>query len=205
MAARKSTFVWLIIHIALLAPLVFLLSDLNHAQLTANPFEAAIRRTGKTALILLVLTLACTPTYNLSRFRPLLPLRRVLGLYVFFYASIHLFIFAGLDYQFNFEFLQEAMLEKRYALAGLSAFLLLLPMAISSTSAWRTRLGTAWKWLHRAIYVAAPLVVVHYLWGVKLDTRAPLQFAAIVLILLLLRLPFITRAMPGRRRPTQGT
>ncbi|MBI2863948.1 MAG: ferric reductase-like transmembrane domain-containing protein [Chloroflexi bacterium] len=188
MPARKVDFLRLLVNVGLLFPLALLVWDLTNNQLSANPIEAATRRMGKTALILLLLSLACTPVFSLLGLRTLRWLRRTLGLWAFAYACIHLTIFVGLDYGLDLDLLREAALEKRYALAGLSAFLLLTPLAVTSTTGWRRRLGPTWTRLHWVVYIAAPLAVTHYLWGVKLDRRQPLAYGAAVLILLLLRL-----------------
>jgi sulfoxide reductase heme-binding subunit YedZ len=126
-------------------------------------------------------------------FKPALKVRRALGLYAFMYVTLHLLIFVGLDYLFDPDLLLEAIFEKRYALIGFSAFLLLLPLAITSTKGWMARLGKNWKQLHRLVYLAACLAVVHYIWLVKADTRQPWAFGGIVLFLLALRLPSIRR------------
>ncbi|MDO8689717.1 MAG: ferric reductase-like transmembrane domain-containing protein, partial [Dehalococcoidia bacterium] len=157
------------------------------------PIEAATRRTGRTALTLLMLSLACAPAYRFVKFTPLRCLGRTLGLYAFAYACVHLVIFVGIDYGFDLGLIQEGVLEKRYALAGLSAFLILMALALTSTNGWRTRLGRKWHWLHRAAYLAALVAVVHFFWGVKIDRTQPLQYGAVVLLLILLRLPIVSR------------
>ena len=118
-----------------------------------------------------------------------LPLRRPLGLYAFFYVCLHLLIFVGVDYGLDWQLIKEAIVEKRYVLVGFTAFLLLLPLAITSTKGWQRRLGKRWKKLHRLVYLAAPLAVIHFVWLVKADIREPLLYGAAVAALLLLRLP----------------
>ena len=161
--------------------------------LLINPIQDLTQRTGKAALILLVLSLCITPAGTLLGWRKLQPHRRTLGLYAFFYAVLHFLIFFVVDYGLDAELLREAVLEKPYALVGLSAFLLLLPLFITSTRAWMRRLGKRWKQLHRLVYLAALLVVVHYTWLVKADTREPLAWGAVILILLGLRVPRVRR------------
>jgi sulfoxide reductase heme-binding subunit YedZ len=198
-----------LIHPAALAPLALLLLDAVRDNLTVNPIQEATLRTGKTALVLLILTLAVTPLHTLFGFRAALRWRRTLGLYTFLYAAIHLFIFVGLDYVFDWRLIQGALLEKRYALAGLAAFLVLVPLALTSTTGWQRRLKKRWKSLHRLTYVAAFLAVVHFVWLVKADIREPLLYGAVVGLLLLLRLPRLRRAASqlkhrlGRRRKTR--
>jgi sulfoxide reductase heme-binding subunit YedZ len=179
------------VHLAALTPLALLVWDALHRNLTANPIQAITFRTGKTALILLVLSLACTPLGSIFGLRQAVKWRRPLGLYAFLYAGLHFLIFTVLDYGLDFVLLREAIFEKRYALVGFVAFLLLVPLAITSTRGWMKRLGKRWKRLHQAVYVAGLLVVVHYVWLVKADRREPLMWGAAVGLLLLLRVPAV--------------
>jgi sulfoxide reductase heme-binding subunit YedZ len=183
------------VHLAALAPLALLIWDGLHDQLTANPIQALTFRTGKTALILLVLSLTCTPLSSVFGVRQAVKWRRPLGLYAFLYAGLHFLIFAVLDYGLDFVLLREAVFEKRYALVGFAAFLLLIPLAITSTRGWMKRLGKRWKRLHQAVYVAGLLVIVHYVWLVKADRREPLLWGAAVGLLLLLRVPAVRRGI----------
>lgn len=199
---------WLV-HIGAWIPLLSIACDYTHDGLTANPIQAVTLRTGKTALVLLVLTLAVTPAVTLTGQRWLVKLRRLLGLYAFMYVAIHFLIFTGLDYGFDAALLGDALFEKRYAYVGLAAGLILLSLAITSTKGWMRRLGKNWKRLHRGVYLAGALAVVHYAWLVKSDYRQPLAFGALVLALLALRLPFVRRKLSGirlslGRRQAQG-
>jgi methionine sulfoxide reductase heme-binding subunit len=189
----------LFVHAAALAPLGLLIFDFFRDNLTVNPVQALTLRTGKYALTLLVLSLACTPLNTVFGFRPALKVRRALGLYAFMYAAIHFLIFVGLDYAFNPQLLREAIFEKRFALVGFAAFLILLPLAVTSTRGWMKRLGKNWKRLHRLVYLAGALVVVHYAWAVKSDIRQPLLFGGLVALLLFLRLPQVRRAASKTR------
>ncbi len=190
-------------HVAALIPLAFLIWDGLHGGLTANPIQAITLRTGKTALVLLVLSLACTPVNTLLGFRPALRLRRPLGLYAFLYAALHFLTFTVLDYGLDPVLLREAIFAKRYALVGFAAFLLLTPLAITSTKGWMRRLGKRWRRLHALVYPAALLVIIHYVWLVKSDIRVPLLYGGIVVLLLLARLPWVKKRMAQlrRRRP----
>lgn len=187
-------------HAGALLPLAVLLVQAANNDLTANPIQFITLRTGKTALVLLVLSLAVTPAITLSGWYPIKPLRRIFGLYAFMYATLHFLTFVGLDYAFDPFLLREAIFEKRYALVGLAAFLLLIPLAITSTRGWIRRLGRRWVHLHRLVYVAALLAVVHYAWSVKADVRVPLVFGAMIVGLLLLRLPAVTARLRELRR-----
>jgi sulfoxide reductase heme-binding subunit YedZ len=189
----KKNWLRIATHVGSLVPLALLMWDFYHNQLTFNPIQEATFRTGKTALVLLVLMLAVTPVNTIFRWRQVVPLRKWLGLYAFMYAAIHFLIFVWLDYGLDLQLLQEAIFEKRYALVGFAAFLILLPLALTSTKGWMRRLGKNWKRLHRLVYLAALLVVVHYVWLVKSDIREPLIYGAIIGLLLLLRVPLVRR------------
>ena len=189
----------MLVHIGSLAPLALIVWYAFSGGLTANPIQDITFRTGKTALILLLLSLLCTPLNTLFGLKQLLPLRRPLGLYAFFYVCVHLFIFVALDYGLDLELIKQAIVEKRYVLVGFSAFLLLLPLAATSTKGWMRRLGKNWKKLHRLVYLAAGLAIVHFVWLVKADIREPLLYGAILGVLLLLRLAPIRQALQKAR------
>jgi len=206
---RQHEFTWLqvLTHVGAWMPFVLLLYDYFTDNLTYNPIQDITFRTGKPALVLLVLSLACTPLNSLFGFRAAVKLRRPLGVYAFLYVVMHFLTFTVLDYVLDWNLIKEAIFEKRYALVGFAAFLLLLPLFLTSTKGWQKRLGKRWKSLHKLVYLAAPLAVIHYVWLVKSDIRQPLAFGAVVLLLLLLRLPAVKlrlRALWARlstRRP----
>ncbi len=183
----------LLVHIGALLPLALLAWQFSQGQLTANPIREIQLRTGRYALTLLVLSLACTPVYNIFGFRPAQQMRRNLGLYAFGYASLHLLNFVGLDYGFNFTFVRDGIADKPFALVGLAAFLILLPLAVTSTSGWIKRLGKNWRRLHRLLYPAVLLAEVHFLWLAKskADLQRPLLYGAVIIFLLTLRIPII--------------
>lgn len=182
------------IHAGALLPLAILLWDYGHDNLTVNPIQRITLWTGKWALVLLILSLACTPASSLLGLRAAIRWRRPLGVYAFVYALLHFLTFVGLDYTFDVGLLREAIFEKRYALVGFAAFILLLPLAITSTTGWMRRLGRRWKRLHQVVYVAAVLAVLHFTWSVKADIRVPLQFAGLLGLLLVARWPPVRRA-----------
>lgn len=187
MRALKTSYLQIAMHIGAWLPLVIGVWDLFQGNLGPDPIREATLRTGKTALVLLVLSLACTPVSFIFKFKPVLKLRRPLGLYAFLYASLHFAIFIGVDYFFNFALIQDALLEKRYALVGLGAGLILLALALTSTQYMQRRLKQNWKRLHRLVYLAGVLAVVHYIWLVKQGVLQPWIWAAVVAGLLLLR------------------
>lgn len=199
MAWLRHNWLRLAAHLGGLAPLALMLYDIATGHLTANPIQDLTFRTGMAGLILLVVSLACTPANIVLGLKQVLPLRRPLGLYGFLYIAIHLLIFVGLDYGFDWSLIQDAIVEKRYVLVGFAAFLLLLPLAITSTRWSMRRLGKNWKKLHQLIYIAVPLGVLHFLWLVKADYRQPLLFGAIVAVLLVLRIPVVKKQIQAVR------
>jgi methionine sulfoxide reductase heme-binding subunit len=195
----------LLTHAGALAPLAVLLWDVTRDQLGFNPIQEITARTGQAALLLLVLSLASTPLNTLFGWKQLLPLRRPLGLYAFGYVCLHLLTFLVLDFGLEWEWIWQEISEKRYILVGFAAFLLLLPLALTSTRWAMRRLGKRWKQLHRLVYVAAPLAVLHYLWLVKADIREPLLYGGIVALLLLLRWAPIRRMVSRLRHRLRGS
>lgn len=181
-------------------PLALLLWDLWQGHLSVNPIQDITLRTGKIAMILLVLTLTVTPLQTLLGMRQLSRVRRALGLYAFFYATLHFLTYVVLDYGLDFRLLLLELTEKRYVLVGFAAFLILAVLALTSTQAWQQRLKNNWKKLHRGIYLAAGLVMLHYIWVQKADIRQPLLWSAILLLLLILRLPPLRRWWRRQRR-----
>ncbi len=183
----------LTVHLAALTPLALLIVAWQTDSLTVNPIQEATFRTGKAALVLLVASLACTPANTVFGFRPAIKARRALGLYAFLYALLHFGIFIGLDYGFDLRLVALELAEKRYVLVGLATLSILLPLAVTSTKGWQRRLGKGWKKLHRWVYLAGGLAIVHYTWVQKADIRQPLLWGAILGLLLLLRTPAVRR------------
>lgn len=184
---------------ACLVPLALLAWDAWRGGLGANPIQAVELRTGKPALVLLVFSLAVSPAARLTGWSRLRPLRRTLGLWAFFYACLHALTFVGLDYGFDLTLLPEALFQKRFALAGVAAFLALVPLAITSTRTWQCRLGPRWGRLHRLAYLAGLLAALHYIWQTKADITQPLLWAGALVLLLLARLPSYFRSRPQGR------
>jgi sulfoxide reductase heme-binding subunit YedZ len=199
MAWIRRKWIILVLHIGALLPLILLFLDAWAGDLGANPVQAATLRMGKAALIYLILTLACSPIHAIFGWKYARTLRRWLGLYAFFYAGVHFLIFAGLDYGFQPALVREVFLYRRYALVGFFSGVILTMLALTSTKGWMQRLGRGWFRLHRLVYLAAIFAVVHYLWLVKADLRIPLIYAGIVLLLLLLRIPFLNRYLQSLR------
>ena len=184
-----------------LLPLVLLAYRTITGGLGANPIEFVTHRTGFWGLVLLCASLAVTPLRRITRQQWLVPLRRTLGLFAFFYIALHFAIWIGLDQFFAWGDMLEDVLERPYITAGFTAFLLLVPLALTSTLGWQRRLGRRWVTLHRLVYVAAALGVLHFYWkrASKMDIAEPLLFAGIVAVLLAARVPaWLERR---RRRP----
>jgi len=158
--------------------------------LGANPVEAVLHFTGSWALRLLLVTLAVTPLRRLSGQRWLVRFRRMLGLFAFFYAVLHVTAYLVLDRALVWEDIVTDLTKRPYIVVGFIAFLLLIPLAVTSTRGWVKRLGRYWLTLHRAVYAIAILAVLHFLWLVKADTLEPLTDAAVLAVLLAFRVPW---------------
>lgn len=169
-------------------PLVGLVIAALSDGLGANPVEEITHVTGKWALRFLVLSLTVTPLRRLTGWRMLTLERRTLGLFAFLYAALHLTTYVTLDLEFDWASLGEDIRKRPYITVGFSTFCLLLTLASTSTRAAARRLGSRWKQLHRLVYLAGIGAVVHFFWLVKADTREPLIYAAIVAMLLSVRL-----------------
>ena len=179
-------------------PLVFLICLLPlaalgwralHGELTANPIEFITHATGDWTLRFLVITLCVTPFRKILHLPELIRFRRMLGLFAFFYACLHFTTYIWLDKFFDLSEMWKDIAKRKYITVGFTAFLLLIPLAITSTAGWISRLGgNRWQQLHRLIYFSAALGVIHYYWLVKSAIIRPLTYGAIVAILLLWRL-----------------
>jgi methionine sulfoxide reductase heme-binding subunit len=166
------------------------------ASLGADPVKELEHECGKTALNLLLLTLAVTPVRELTGQPQLLRLRRMLGLFAFFYVVLHFTIYVVLDLELNFATLGADIAKRPYITIGFGALLLLVPLAVTSTNGMMRRLGRRWQSLHRLVYLIAILGVWHFYWQVKRDVREPLIYAAILAALLGYR---VVRARARRR------
>lgn len=179
-----------ILFILSLWPILSITIDIFQDNLGANPVEFIERHFGKWTLIFLCLTLSMTPLRRLTKISWWILYRRMLGLFVFFYASIHLLCYIGLDYHFAWNAIKNDIIKHRYVLVGFLAWLLLIPLALTSSKRMIQKLKTNWKKLHKIIYLIAILGVLHFLWLVKKDITEPLIFAAIISLLFVLRIKF---------------
>lgn len=180
-----------------LAPLA--LPGISPIDLGANPIEYIIRQLGVWGLRLLLVGLAITPVARLLKAPRLIRYRRTVGLWAFTYIILHLSTYVGVDHFFDWETIGKDILKRPYITIGMTAFTLLIPLAVTSTDGMLRRLGPkAWKRLHQLIYVIAPLGVVHYFLLVKKDTRPPLAYGAILAVLLAYRLYAWRKQKRGR-------
>ena len=172
---------------ACLVPLVWLVCGAFGwfgESLGADPVKKLEHACGKTALNLLLLTLAVTPVRNLLGLPNLVRIRRMLGVFTFFYVVVHFTVYLVLDLELNFRTLGADIAKRPYITIGFTALLLLIPLAVTSTNGMMRRLGRRWQKLHRLVYVIAVLGVWHFYWQVKRDVREPLIYAAILAVLL---------------------
>jgi sulfoxide reductase heme-binding subunit YedZ len=176
-----------------LLPCVYLLALAAAARLGANPIEAITLFSGRWTLRFLLLTLAVTPARRLFHWNAVIQFRRMLGLFTFFYASLHLLTYVVLDQFFDWATIVEDVTKRPFIMAGMGAFLLMTPLALTSTRASIRRLGRRWAQLHMLIYPAAILGVVHFIWKVKSDLRSPTRYALLLAILLGIRLIHMAR------------
>jgi sulfoxide reductase heme-binding subunit YedZ len=170
-----------------------LIWDAWSGNLTADPIRASILRTGKTALVLLVLTLSCTPLNSIFGFRPAIRVRRLLGNYSFLYVCLHFAIIIGLDYGFDLQFILSGLLSLPYALLGLATGIFFIPLVVTSFSPWPKRLGKNWKRLQRLIYGLALLDATHFILLVKQGVIEPYLWMILILFLFVLRIPLVHR------------
>jgi sulfoxide reductase heme-binding subunit YedZ len=173
---------------ACLLPFARLVSLGFTGGLGTNPVEFVTRSTGWWTLTFLCITMAVTPLRRLGGWTRLVQFRRMLGLFAFFYACLHFATYVWLDVWFDVEAIAKDILKRPFITMGFTAFLLLVPLAVSSTSAMQRRLGRNWQRLHRLVYVAATAGLLHFWWLVKRDVTEPAVFAAVLALLLGLRL-----------------
>jgi methionine sulfoxide reductase heme-binding subunit len=183
-ALKVGVFIAALLPFARLA--LFTLTD----QLGANPIEFITRNTGDWTLYFLCITLAITPLRRFSKWNWLVKLRRMLGLFAFFYATLHFTTFLWFDHFFDLDEMLKDVVKRPFITVGFIAFLLLIPLAVTSTNGMVRRLGgKRWQWLHRLLYLIAPLGILHFWWmkAGKHDFAQPILFGSIVVLLLGMR------------------
>jgi sulfoxide reductase heme-binding subunit YedZ len=177
-----------VVFFACLVPLARLVWRAYNGLLGANPVEVITHSTGDWILIFLLITLTITPLRKLAKIPWLIRFRRMFGLFAFFYATLHFLTYIWLDQSFNFQAMLHDVVKRRFITVGFTGFVLLIPLAITSTSGWIRRLGgKRWQALHRLIYVSAIAGVIHYIWLVKADIRKPVAYGIVLSILLAYR------------------
>ncbi len=179
-----------VLFILLLVPLAMLAYRFYSEGFGANPIETINRYTGDWALRILLITLAFSPLIRITRWNNIIQYRRMVGLFAFFYVCVHLSSYIVLDQFFDFSEIIDDVFKRPFITAGFSAFLLLIPLAVTSTNKMVERLQYRWIQLHRLVYLIAMLAVLHFWWMVKVDTREPMIYAIILAILLGFRLFF---------------
>ena len=206
---QDTRFARLVVFVNGSVPLVLLAWDAAHNNLGANPVEFLTRTTGALALVFLVLSLAVTPLRKQLAQPWMVKLRRMLGLYSFLYASLHLMTYVWFDKSFDAGAVVKDTFKRPFITFGMAAFLILVPLAITSTNGMVKRLGgKRWNRLHRFVYLAGALAVIHYYALVKADTREPIIFGVVIALLLLYRplskyIPGLVRQPRPAERPSR--
>jgi sulfoxide reductase heme-binding subunit YedZ len=191
----------LVVFLAALVPAALLGWDAWHDALGANPISEITHITGDWTLRFVLITLAVTPVRKIIGWNPIIRYRRMLGLFAFFYATLHFLTYLVLDQYFAWEYILPDIAKRPYITVGFLGFVLLIPLALTSTTGWIRRLGgKRWQQLHRLIYVTAVAGVVHYWWLVKADISRPLAYGAILGVLFAIRVWYNARrsAAPAR-------
>lgn len=182
---KDQNFAWTLAFINCLVPAALIAFDFARNRLGANPLDFLTEATGTLALIFLILSLAITPLRKLIGWNWLIKFRRLIGLYAFFYLALHLLTYVWFDKVFNFREIAADAVKRPFILVGLTAFLLMMPLAVTSTNGMVKRIGGKnWSRLHKLTYLCAVLGVLHYYLLVKSDTTKPMIYAAVVALLL---------------------
>jgi sulfoxide reductase heme-binding subunit YedZ len=190
-----------VVFLACLGPLGLLIWEALHDELSANPTQFLEHATGDWTLRFVAITLCITPLRKILGLPNLIRFRRMLGLFAFFYGCLHFSIYLGLDQVLDFHGVWADVIKRKYITVGFTGFVLMIPLVLTSTAGWIRRLGgKRWQMLHRAIYLTAVAGVIHYFWLVKSDIHLPLEYAAVMAILLGWRL-YGWYSGPARRTP----
>ncbi|MEK9690963.1 MAG: protein-methionine-sulfoxide reductase heme-binding subunit MsrQ [Pelagibacteraceae bacterium] len=171
-------------------PFIIIIFKIFFNKLGPEPIKEITLHTGEWTLLFLVFTLSMTPLKRLTNLNIWISIRRMLGLFAFFYGSLHMLTYVGLDYQFDLSAISKDILTKKFIFVGFAAWLLMTPLAITSSKKMMGILKKNWKKLHRLIYLISILGVIHFLWLVKKDLTEPLVYLLIIIVLLILRINF---------------
>jgi methionine sulfoxide reductase heme-binding subunit len=190
-----------VIFVAALVPVVLLVRAMLTGHLGVNPAETIQLQTGRWAFKFLLLTLSITPIRRVTKWNPIIQYRRMLGLFAFFYATLHFAAYWAFDLSFAFGAMLADVAKRPFITFGFTAFLLMVPLALTSTKGWIRRLGKRWTMLHRLIYVSSVCAAIHFAWKVKVFAGDPVKYAAIVAVLLAFRIAWYlrTRAVKVRK------
>lgn len=212
LSARYIPYIKFLLIAAISVHIAYLIYGLINGGLGVNPIETLTHTTGEWGLNLLLITLAITPLRRLFHWNSLIRFRRLLGLCSFFYIFLHFMIFLVFDHFFDWLGIWQDIVKRPYIFAGMLAFVIMLPLAVTSVSSLQRRMGQYWLKLHRLVYFVGILGVLHYLWLVKADLLEPLLYALVLAVLLFVRVYFFVRKRWGRfngrfkwwlRKPTQ--
>ena len=192
-----------VVFIAALVPLTLLVYNVLTGNTSANPAEDILLTTGIWAFRFLLATLAVTPIRRLTGWNRIIQYRRMLGLFAFFYASVHLLSYFAFDRFFVFGEVLGDIAKRPFITAGMAAYTLMVPLALTSTKGWIRRLGRRWQVLHRLVYLSAAAAALHFIWKVKVAFGEPIYYAVVLAVLLAFRLVWKARAVSGPppRRP----
>ena len=190
------------VFVVALTPFLWLVFRGLTGRLSVNPIEDITLTTGIWALRWLLVTLAITPVRRLTGWQRIIQYRRMFGLFAFFYAMLHLLTYVVLDQGLAFEFILPDIVKRPYITAGMTAFTLMVPLAVTSTKGWIRRLGRKWQLLHRLVYISAAAACLHFLWKVKVAIGEPVYYAAILGSLLAFRVLWRFRRGAGARSAT---
>jgi sulfoxide reductase heme-binding subunit YedZ len=171
-------------------PFIIIIFKIFFNRLGPEPIKEITLHTGEWTLLFLVFTLSMTPLKRLTNLNIWISIRRMLGLFAFFYGSLHMLTYVGLDYQFDLSAISKDILTKKFIFVGFAAWLLMTPLAITSSKKMMGILKKNWKKLHRLIYLISILGVIHFLWLVKKDLTEPLIYLLLIIVLLILRINF---------------
>ena len=171
-------------------PFIIIVYKIFLNQLGPEPIKEITHHTGEWTLLFIIFTLAMSPLKQITNMNIWISIRRMLGLFIFFYASLHMLTYVGLDYRFDINEISKDILTKRFIFVGFAAWLLLVPLALTSSKKMMNILKQYWKKLHRLIYLIALLGVTHFIWLVKKDITEPLIYLLIILFLLAFRVKF---------------
>lgn len=190
------------VFVVALAPFLWLTFRALTGRLSANPIEDITLTTGIWALRWLLVSLAITPVRRVTGWQRIIQFRRMFGLFAFFYATLHVLTYLVLDQGLAFEFILPDILKRPYITAGMTAFTLMVPLAVTSTKGWIRRLGRKWQLLHRLVYISGVAACLHFLWKVKIAIGEPVYYAAILASLLAFRVVWRLRTNAGARSAT---